>query len=95
MRKEYELTQEEFDAIKKACTPPPVMFLSGGQAMFRSQQENSNMAWSDLGKKLGFKPMTVKPIQGKGVRFFSAEPVDVDEPQYQECVDTEIGTNEC
>jgi len=50
------------------------MYLSGGKPMFNSRQENANYAWEKLGKELGFKYMTVRP-NGKGDRFFTAEPV--------------------
>ncbi len=39
-----------------------------------SPQENANHAWAMLGKELGFDSMTVRPIQGKGQRFFTAVP---------------------
>ena len=50
MRKEFEMTQAELDEILDACKPTPVMYLSGGQSMFRSPQENANGAWRKLGK---------------------------------------------
>jgi len=73
MRKEFEMTQAELDEILDACKPTPVMYLSGGQSMFRSPQENANGAWRKLGKKLGFIGDTVRPISGKGDRCFTAE----------------------
>ena len=72
MRKEYEMTDEELKEIMDACKPVPVMYMSGGQPMFSSRQENANHAWEKLSKKLGFKNMTVKP-NGKGNKFFTAE----------------------
>jgi len=39
-----------------------------------SPQERANRAWQRLGEKYGFDHMTVRPIQGKGKRFFSAVP---------------------
>jgi len=71
---DYEMTQEQLDEIMDACKPTPVMYLSGGAPMFVTPQENANYAWGKLGKLLGFKHMTVRP-NGKGGRFFSAEPV--------------------
>ena len=72
MRKDFDMTQEQLDRLMAACKAMPVMYLSGGQPMFNSPQENANYAWEKLGKEMGFKHMTVKP-NGKGDRFFSAE----------------------
>ena len=72
--KDFEMTQEQFDELKNACKPTPVMYFSGGQPMFTTPEENANYAWEKLGKELGFQPITVR-ANGKGVRFFSAEPV--------------------
>jgi hypothetical protein len=74
MRKEYEMTDQQFERLLDACKPVLVIFVSGGQSMFRSSQENANDAWAALGRELKFKPMTVHPVYGKGQRFFTAEP---------------------
>lgn len=74
MRKEYEMTEEQLQEILNACKPTPVMYMSGGVPMFNTPQENANHAWKLLGEKMGFKHMTVRP-NGKGDRFFTAEPV--------------------
>jgi hypothetical protein len=73
-RTNYEMTQAQLEKILDACKPTPVMFLSGGQPMGGSPQENANRAWQELGEKMGFDHMTVQPIAGKGNRFFSAVP---------------------
>lgn len=70
-RKEFEMSETDLAELLDAMKPQPVMFLSGGVPMFASQQERANDAWTRLGKRLGFKPMTVRPC-GKGNRFFSA-----------------------
>jgi len=72
---DFEMSKEQLAEIMNACKPTPVMYLSGGMPMFNSPQENANHAWEKLGEKLGFKHMTVRP-NGKGDRFFSAEPVE-------------------
>ena len=74
MRKNYEMTQKQFDKILDACKPTPVMYLSGGIPMSPSPQENANSAWRSLGEELGFRYTTVKP-NSRGGRFFSAEEV--------------------
>ncbi|HLJ97307.1 MAG TPA: hypothetical protein VKU02_29375 [Gemmataceae bacterium] len=73
MRKEFEMSEDDLKELLKACKPTPVMFLTGGTPMFDSPQENANRAWQMLGDKLGFDYMTVKPVSGKGQRFFTAE----------------------
>lgn len=73
MRREFEMTPEQRETLLKAMQPVPVMFLSGGQPMFRSVQENANDAWEKLGREMGFKHMTVRPVPGKPDTFFTAE----------------------
>ena len=72
MRKTYEMSDDDLQALLASCKPTPVMFLSGGMPMGPSQQENANNAWAALGKKMGFNATTVRPIDGKGMRFFTA-----------------------
>ena len=67
--RDYEMTQEDLDALLNAMKPVPYMII-GGVAP-RSQQENANAAWKALGEKMGFDYMTVRP-NGKGDRFFTA-----------------------
>lgn len=73
-RKEFELTKEELAELLDACKPVPYMVI-GGVAP-RSPQENANAAWEKLGNKRGFNHMTVRPVAGKGVEFFTAEEVE-------------------
>lgn len=74
MRKEYEMTENDLEKLLDASKPTPAMFLTGGEPMAGTPQENANAAWRRLGDKMGFKAMTVRPIPGKGQRFFTAEP---------------------
>jgi hypothetical protein len=74
MRQEYEMMIEQLARILDASKPTPVMFLSGGTPMFGTPQSNANVAWAILGRELGFAPMSVRPVPGKGERFFTAEP---------------------
>lgn len=76
MRKEFEITEEQLAKILDACKPTPVMYLSGGMPMGGTPQENANAAWCALGQELGFDGMSVRPIPGKGNRFFTAEAVN-------------------
>ena len=70
MRKDFEMSEEDLEALLSAMKPVAMIGLQCGTP--RSQQENANEAWRRLGEKLGFEYMTVKP-NGKGDRFFSAE----------------------
>jgi len=69
--REFEMSQEQLDRILEACKPVPYIAIQCGEPT--SPQENANTAWAVLGKEMGFKPMTVES-NGKGDRFFTAEP---------------------
>ena len=71
-RKEYEMTQGDLDKILEACKPVPYIVIGG--VVPRSQQENANAAWAELGSRMGFDHMTVRGVDGKGNRVFSAVP---------------------
>jgi hypothetical protein len=73
MRKEFTMTKEQLDKLLDACKPVPYMVV-GGIAP-RSPQENANAAWAMLGEEMGFKPMSVRPVSGKGMEVFTAETV--------------------
>lgn len=70
MRKEFEMSQEQYDRLIDACKPVP--YLIAGGTSPRSPQENANDAWAELGRELGFEYMTVEGSR-KGDRFFTAE----------------------
>ena len=72
-RKTFQISDSDMKALLDAMRPEPVMYASGGVPMFRSAQERANEAWEALGKKLGFKHMTVRPVAGKGPEWFTAE----------------------
>lgn len=76
-RTEYEMTEDDLNVILAACKRTPVMMIGG--SVGSSSQENANRAWATLGKKMGFKPMSVRPVTGKGDRFFTAIPAETPE----------------
>lgn len=83
MRREFEMSQEDLDGIIKASQPTPYMTDSTGRLLFGTPQENANRAWASLGRKMGFKHMTVQPLPAKGNRFFTAEETVVeDSPKF-------------
>ena len=73
MRQDYRMTDEDHAALLEACKPVPAMYLSGGQLMGNSLQENANEAWRKLGEKMGFDHMTVRPVRGMPTTHFTAE----------------------
>jgi hypothetical protein len=77
MRTEYEMTEDDLAKLMDASKPTPVMYLSGGRPMYDSPRENANRAWKALGHRMGFNYLTVRPVSGKGQRFFTAEPLTI------------------
>ena len=71
MRKQYEMTDWQLAQLLDACKPVPYMIIGGVEP--RSPQENANAAWKRLGEELGFNHMSVQPVAGKGMKFFTAE----------------------
>ena len=73
---EFEMTDEDLAALLDASKPTPAMWGSDGVPFCGTPQENANRAWGRLADKMGFKPMTVQPVAGKGQKFFTAEPIE-------------------
>ena len=69
------MTDEDLDTLLKASRPTAVMYMTGGVPMANTPQENANIAWALLAEKMGFRQMTVQPVQSKGQKFFTAEPI--------------------
>jgi hypothetical protein len=78
-RTEYEMTAEDLKGLLAAMKPVRAMMIGG--TVPSSQQENANAAWAALGNKYGFDSMTVRPIAGKGDRFFTAVPNETEDQQ--------------
>lgn len=78
------MTEEEMNDIisinKKGSDP--AIFLSGGIPIGYSVQEKINAYWEILGKKYGFKPMTVEGSPN-GRLFFYAEPEEKLQPEIE------------
>jgi hypothetical protein len=85
-RTNYEMTEAQLEKLLEACKSTVVMKI--GNYSGSSPQENANRAWEELGKKMGFDHMTVKPITRKGTRFFSAIPIE-NETQKKERLERE------
>lgn len=71
MRKEFVMSDEDLKKLYEASKPVPYILI-GGIAP-KSPQEYANMVWRELGKKMGFDYLTVKPVPGKGDKHFTAE----------------------
>lgn len=74
MRNNYEMSEEDLKTLINACKPVPYIIV--GRVRPVSPQENANRAWASLGRKMGFDPMSVKPIPGKGPKYFTAIPTE-------------------
>lgn len=70
MRQEYEMTEEDYQDLLRACEPPMYIIANGTEPM--SQQERVNLAWASLGRKMGFDGKTAQPSV-KGKLHFTAE----------------------
>jgi len=69
----FKLSPEQLERLIEASQPVPYMII-GGVAP-RSPTSKAERVWQDLGKEMGFDWGTVKPIDGFGQEFFSAEPL--------------------
>jgi len=73
----YEITPDDLKKLLDAMKPVPMIMLHLGRP--RSQQENANAAWAELGARMGFDAMTVQPAPGRGDLFFTAVPSETPE----------------
>lgn len=76
-RTHYEMTELDLQKILDACKPTPMIMLNI-PGLHRSPQDQANDAWEELGKRMGFDHMTVRPVDGKGNRFFTAVPSETE-----------------
>ena len=70
-RIEYEMSEADLAMLLDACRAVPMIMLQCGAPP--SRQERANDAWAELGRRMGFDSMTVRPT-GKGDRSFTAVP---------------------
>lgn len=85
-RTNYEMTEADLEKILDAGKPTPCIMV--GSYTGRTPQENANRAWAELGTRMGFDSMTVRPIDGKGSRHFTAVPTE-NEAQRKERLELE------
>ncbi len=69
MRIEFEMTEDEYDAVHN-----PIPFVSDLTPLGTIAPRNAiKAAWQQLAKKLKFKLDTVQIVRGTGARVFTAE----------------------
>lgn len=86
MKRDFEMTEADLQKLMDASKPVTYMVF-GGRAP-SSPQENANAAWAELGRRMGFDPMSVES-NGKGDRFFRATPAP-SEPAYLEAINASV-----
>ena len=84
-RVEYEMSEDDLAKLLDACKPTPCIMVGGVTGP--TPQDMANHAWSALGEQMGFDPMTVRPIEGKGLRFFTGVPSETDEQRKERLAD--------
>lgn len=72
---EYEMTEAQLAKLLESMRPQPAIMLQCGPSP--SVQERANAAWEALGKEMGFRHLTARPIHGESERRFYAEPVHI------------------
>ena len=75
------MSEADLAALLNACKPTPMIMV--GNYTPPGPQENANSAWATLGEKMGFDHMTVRPVDGKGQRFFSAVPSETEDARQE------------
>lgn len=70
MRKTFVMSNENFEQLKAASQPVMYMIANGSEPI--SPQESANNFWQRLGKEMGFKWNTARPV-GNDPMTFSAE----------------------
>jgi hypothetical protein len=73
-RKTYKLTPVQYERILRASRSVPAMFLSGGQPMFGTPQENANTVWQGIAQEHNCKWDTIERSP-KGEDYFTAIPL--------------------
>ncbi len=73
-RKEYELTDSELEDMIKLMEVSRNAIETNTSYKVRAQRSCDN-AWQMLGKRMGFKWSTVRPVPGKSAKYFTAEPI--------------------
>jgi hypothetical protein len=76
MKKEFELTEDEFNEIKSIAQDSTPVMKFGDYWSGMDKQERANEFWKILGKKYGFIWDSAEGISGKGPTHFKATPTE-------------------
>lgn len=75
MKKEYEMTPDDYEVMKAIIKQEPIPVMKfGNHWSGMEKQEQANTFWKDLGDRLGFVWDSAESVPGKGVLFFKATP---------------------
>lgn len=74
MKKEYQLTTEEFEEIKSIAQDTTPVMKFGDYWSGMDKQERANAFWKLLGDKHGFIWDSAEPVAGKNHTYFKATP---------------------
>jgi len=72
MKKEYQLTEDEFAEIKSIAQDSTPVMKFGNYWSGMDKQERANAFWKLLGEKHGFVWDSAEGVPGKPVTFFRA-----------------------
>lgn len=70
--KEFQMTDEQYQRLLDASNPKVIIYMTGEHPFSGSSQVNIRDEWKKLGAELGFDETTVKPVDGKSEKFFTA-----------------------
>jgi hypothetical protein len=73
MKKEFKLTEEQYERLIEASQPVPYLVVGGVEPMSPCRKAES--IWMQLGEEMGFKWNTAEPIPGKNRLYFHAEEI--------------------
>ncbi len=81
-RREYEMSQADLDVLLEAHKSPYLISrLVAYPPPVTAPSKRTVAAWSSLGRKMGFDSESALTVPGKGLRFFTAQPVHIGESQ--------------
>ena len=72
--KEFQLSETDYNLLMDASKPVPYMIVGGFEPT--SPRQKAEEQWKRIGKEMGFKWETARPVRGKSDIFFTAEPIN-------------------
>lgn len=74
MKKEYKLSEDEFEEIKAIARDKEPVMKFGDYWSGNGPQERANAFWKLLGDTHGFVWDSAEPVSGKDMTYFKATP---------------------